>query len=73
MYHRVTIETALKPYNNISHIQSILCFITTATRSVSVKMFPPQQNVVIYQKNEEINKTDNSKLIFNFFYQRRDH
>ena len=54
MYHRVTIETALKPYNNISHIQSILCFITTATRSVSVKMFPPQQNVVIYQKNEEI-------------------
>ena len=54
MYHSVTTETDLMQCNNIFHIQSILCFITTATRSSSVKMSPLQENVVIYQKNQEI-------------------
>ena len=54
MYYMVTTETDLMPYNNISYIQFILCFITIATRSSSVKMFPPQQNIVIYQKNQEL-------------------
>ena len=38
----------------ISHIQSILCIITKAIKSSTVKMSPPQQNVLIYEKNQEI-------------------
>ena len=54
MYHRITTEIDLEPYNNISHIQSILCFITKGVRSSTVKMSPLQKNVLIYQKNQEI-------------------
>ena len=53
MYQRVTTETDLLPYNNVSHVQSIFYFITTAAMSSLVKMSPPQQNAVIYQKNQE--------------------
>ena len=31
-----------------------LCIITKVIRSSTVKMFPSQQNVLIYQKNQEI-------------------
>ena len=50
----VTTEVDLIPYNKISHIQFILCFITRDIRSSKVKMSPPQQNVLIYQKNQEL-------------------
>ena len=53
MYHRVTTEINLMQ-QNISHIYSILCFITRGIRSNAVKMSPPQQKVVIYQKNKKI-------------------
>ena len=58
MYHRVTKEIDLMPYNNISLIKSILCLITKGSKSNAVKMSLPPQNVVIYiyiyQKNQEI-------------------
>ena len=54
MYHRATAETGLMSFDDTSHIQPILCFIATATRSSSVKISSPQQNFVIYQKNQEI-------------------
>ena len=54
MYYRVTTETDLIPYNNISHILFILCFIAKGISSSTVKMSPPQQNVLIYQKNQEL-------------------
>ena len=54
MYHRATTETGLMSFDDIFHIQPILCFIATATRSSSVKMSSPRQNVVISQKNQEI-------------------
>ena len=38
MYHRVTTRIDLMPYNNISHIQSILCFITTGRASRITKL-----------------------------------
>ena len=53
IYDRVTTESDLMSYNKIFHFQSVLCLTTTATRSSSVKMSPPQQNIVIYQKNQE--------------------
>ena len=38
MYHRVTTRIDLMPYNNIFHIQSILCFITTGRASRFTKL-----------------------------------
>ena len=54
MYHRVTTEINLIPYNHIFHIQFILCFITKGIGSNTEKMPPKQQIVLIYQKNEEL-------------------
>ena len=38
----------------ISYIQLILCFITKGIKSSPVKMSPPRQNVLTYQKNQEL-------------------
>ena len=54
MYHMVTTEIDLIPHNSISHVQSILCFITKGIRSSTVKMSHPEENVLIYQKNQEL-------------------
>ena len=54
MCHRITTEIDLVPYDNISHIQSILSFTTKSIRSSTIKMSPLQQNVLISQKNQEI-------------------
>ena len=56
MYHRVTTEIDFIPYNNIFHIQFILCFITKGIRSSTVKMSALQHDVLIYQKDQELAK-----------------
>ena len=38
----------------ISYIQSILCIITKGIRPSTVKISPPQQNALIYLKNQKI-------------------
>ena len=76
MYHRVTKEIDLMPYNNISLIKSILCLITKGSKSNAVKMSLPPQNVVIYiyisKKSRDciINQIDHN---FPFFYQMKNH
>ena len=54
MYHRMTTEIYLVPYKNISHIQTNFCCIKKGIRSSTVKMSSPQQNVLIYPKNQEL-------------------
>ena len=54
MYYRVATEIDLMSHNNISHIFSSLCFIAKGTRFNAVKMSSLKQNVVIYQKNQDI-------------------
>ena len=54
MHHRMTTEIYLVLYKNISHIQTNFCFIKKGIRSSAVKMSPQQQNVLIYQKNQEL-------------------
>ena len=55
----------------ISHFDFILCIITKGIWSSTVKMSSPQQNALMYQKNQEIawqitNKIDSSYLTFHF-------
>ena len=71
MYQKIATEIDLVPCNSISHIQSILCFITKGIRSSTVKMSPPQENVLIYQKSQEI--IWQVRLITVNFYQKRNH
>ena len=54
MHLRITSEIDLIAYNNTSHIQFILCFITKGIRSHTVEMSSPQQNVLIHQKNQKL-------------------
>ena len=54
MYHMITTEIDLIPHDSISHFQSILCFVTKGIRSSTVKMSHPEENVLIYQKNQEL-------------------